>query len=218
VSRRRRLGAPKAFQIGSVVLRSVTASLQHLQAASRLAHYDNVPFLRSDRKPFGPFLPFWRPHCSRSPFRCPAHGTRTQGHRGRIGRRTELALLFLSSDLTLHSIIRSLTLAIHQSNLLPFLSVCIYTSFHIGNCFPTTAPAGSLLQPPFFIFIMAVAQNPADPFDRLPDELILQIVEQPCLSVRDLISLARTSHRHYRILISIAYEAHVRCHYGCASK
>lgn len=65
---------------------------------------------------------------------------------------------------------------------------------------------------------MAVAQSPVNQLDRLPDELILQIIEQPCLSVRDLIALARTSRRHYRIAISPAYKAHVENQYGLASK
>lgn len=65
---------------------------------------------------------------------------------------------------------------------------------------------------------MAVSQSPVDHLERLPDELILEITEQPCLSVRDLIALARTSRRHYRIAISPAYKAHVEHQYGFASE
>lgn len=66
---------------------------------------------------------------------------------------------------------------------------------------------------------MAVARDPGSHLDRLPDELLLQIIEQEwCLSVRDLISLACTSRRHYRIAISVAYKAHVEDEHGVASK
>lgn len=65
---------------------------------------------------------------------------------------------------------------------------------------------------------MAVAQSPVDHLNCLPDELILEVIEQPCLSVCDLIALARTSHRHYRITISPAYKAHVERQHGLASK
>lgn len=70
----------------------------------------------------------------------------------------------------------------------------------------------------FFIFTMAVAQGPVDHLDRLPVEIILGIIEQPCLSVRDMISLACTSRRHYIITISPAYKAHITRQSGLASK
>lgn len=74
-----------------------------------------------------------------------------------------------------------------------------------------------------------MAQDPGAHLDRLPDELILQIIEQSwfsacgkwqykVLSTRDLISLACTSHRHYRIAISTAYKRHVEEENGLASK
>lgn len=54
--------------------------------------------------------------------------------------------------------------------------------------------------------------------DRLPNELLLSVIEQPCLSVIDLISLARTSRRYYQVTISAAYQAHVKNEFGLASK
>lgn len=74
-----------------------------------------------------------------------------------------------------------------------------------------------------------MAQDPGAHLDRLPDELLLAIIEQSwfsacgkwqhkVLSPRDLVSLACTSRRHYRIAISIAYERHVKEENGLASK
>ncbi|KAK2609848.1 hypothetical protein N8I77_003325 [Diaporthe amygdali] len=64
---------------------------------------------------------------------------------------------------------------------------------------------------------MAAARDPGSHLDRLPDELLLQITEQEwCLSVRDLISLACTSRRYYRIAIPVAYKAHVKDEHGVA--
>lgn len=54
--------------------------------------------------------------------------------------------------------------------------------------------------------------------DSLPNELLLKIIEQPCLSVSDMISLARTSHRYYKVTISAAYKAHITDELGLASK
>ncbi|KAK7709786.1 hypothetical protein SLS64_006027 [Diaporthe eres] len=62
---------------------------------------------------------------------------------------------------------------------------------------------------------MASTQDPGS-LNRLPDELLLDIIEQSCLSVRDLISLARTSRHNYNVAISPAYEAHVRNELGLA--
>lgn len=64
---------------------------------------------------------------------------------------------------------------------------------------------------------MAVAL-PRAHLNRLPDELLLEIIEQPCLSDRDLISLARTDRRNYGITISAAYKAHIKDEFGIASK
>lgn len=65
---------------------------------------------------------------------------------------------------------------------------------------------------------MALVQASVDHLDRLPDELVLEIIEQHCLCARDLISLARTSRRYYRITISPAYKAHVERENGFASE
>lgn len=65
---------------------------------------------------------------------------------------------------------------------------------------------------------MAVAPHRASFFQRLPAELRLAVFEQPCLSVRDLISLARTSRSHYDITIFAAYKAHIKNEFGFASK
>lgn len=54
--------------------------------------------------------------------------------------------------------------------------------------------------------------------DHLPVELVLLIIGERCLSARHLISLARTSHRYYRIAISPAYKRHVERDCGLASK
>lgn len=54
--------------------------------------------------------------------------------------------------------------------------------------------------------------------DRLPNEILLSVIEQPYLSVTDLISLARTSRRYYAVTISAAYKAHVKNEFGLASK
>lgn len=54
--------------------------------------------------------------------------------------------------------------------------------------------------------------------DRLPNEILLLVIEQPCLSVPDLISLARTSRRYYGATISAAYKAHIKDEFGLASK
>lgn len=64
---------------------------------------------------------------------------------------------------------------------------------------------------------MAVAQPEAH-IDRLPDELLLEIITQPFLKGPDLISMARTSRRHYNITISVAYKVHVKDERGLASK
>lgn len=63
-----------------------------------------------------------------------------------------------------------------------------------------------------------MAQGPGACLDRLPDELLLAIIEQSCLSPRDLVSLACTSRRHYRIAISTAYERHVKEENGLTSE
>lgn len=60
--------------------------------------------------------------------------------------------------------------------------------------------------------------HPGAHIDRLPDELVLQIIGQDFLSVPDLISLARTSQRYYNITIDVAYKLHVEDEYGLASK
>lgn len=65
--------------------------------------------------------------------------------------------------------------------------------------------------------MMAVAQSEAH-IDRLPDELLLEIITQPILSATDLISMARTSRRHYNVTISVAYKVHVKNQRGLASK
>lgn len=54
--------------------------------------------------------------------------------------------------------------------------------------------------------------------DRLPNEILLSVIEQPYLSVTDLISLACTNHRYYGVTISTAYKAHVKNEFGLASK
>lgn len=61
-------------------------------------------------------------------------------------------------------------------------------------------------------------QGPQGHLDRLPDELLLGIAEQPSLSVRDLISLARASRRYHGIAISAAYKLHVKNEFGIASE
>lgn len=80
-----------------------------------------------------------------------------------------------------------------------------------------------------------MAHDPRAHLDRLPDELLLEIIDHslpcPCakewnlieheykiLSPRDLISLACTNRRHYGIFISIAYERHVKEEDGLARK
>lgn len=60
--------------------------------------------------------------------------------------------------------------------------------------------------------------HPGSHLGRLADELLLEIIEQPCLSALDLISLALTNRRFYKITISAAYMAHVQDQGGLASE
>ncbi|POS72175.1 hypothetical protein DHEL01_v209432 [Diaporthe helianthi] len=57
---------------------------------------------------------------------------------------------------------------------------------------------------------------PQNHLGRLPEEILLMIMKQRSLSVRDLISLAQTNHRNYRVGISPAYKAHIEQNYGLA--
>lgn len=64
----------------------------------------------------------------------------------------------------------------------------------------------------------SVARDNRNHLDHLPAELFCLIVEDTDLSVRDLISLARTSRRCYERTISSAYNKHVKDEYGIASE
>lgn len=66
--------------------------------------------------------------------------------------------------------------------------------------------------------MMDVTLVPQNHLGRMPEELLLEIIKQPCLSDRDLISLARTNRRHYRVAISFAYKAHIEREQGIASE
>lgn len=63
-----------------------------------------------------------------------------------------------------------------------------------------------------------VARDTRNHLDQLPPELFCLVAEDPDLSVRDLISLARTSRRCYERTIPTAYKKHVKEEYGIASE
>ncbi|KAI7784156.1 hypothetical protein LA080_010468 [Diaporthe eres] len=63
---------------------------------------------------------------------------------------------------------------------------------------------------------MAAPHGPLSRLERLPDELLLGISEQPSLSVRDLVSLARASRPYSEIAISAAYKLHIKNEFGIA--
>ncbi|KAG8160966.1 hypothetical protein KVR01_009230 [Diaporthe batatas] len=63
---------------------------------------------------------------------------------------------------------------------------------------------------------MEVALVPGNHLGHIPEELLLDIIKQPCLSDLDLISFALTNRRHYRVAISPAYKAHIEQSHGLA--